>query len=276
MAVERKRTTAKWKLAKLKDHPRQAEMFGDVGDEELEALAENMKKRGLRDPIEIMPDGTVIAGHQRVRAAKLLGWAEIDVVVLHDLAALGPAAVEERFVEDNFLRRQLGPLAKAKCIRRLMELEEGKAIGSFGFTKKEELKSRIAKRMGLSLRSVNRYLLLLETPVAIQEAFDKGEIPLVTAGKVALLTKLAQADFARRIAAGEKLVDVLAEHAKGGSAESDVGKSFGRLLATLRREIPLVRGQRDRIHAGRVQKAEASIREAIVVLNEFAPVRARS
>ncbi|MBA4192848.1 MAG: hypothetical protein C0467_33215 [Planctomycetaceae bacterium] len=243
-------------------------MFGDVDDAELEALAENMETHGLRDPVEVTPDGTVIAGHQRVRAAKRLGWKEINVIVRYDLAGEGPEAVERHFVETNFIRRQLGPLARAKCVKRLMELEEGRGTARFGFTKKEELKNRIAKRMGLSLRSVNRYLLVLDTPVAIQAAFDRGEIPIVTAGKVALLTKTAQADIAHRISAGEKPVAVIGEHAKGG-AESDVGKSFRRLLSSLRREVPQVRGQRDQISLGRLQKADASIREAIVVLNEF-------
>lgn len=191
MAVEKKQTVTEWQIAKLKDHPRQAEMFGDVDEEELRALAENMRKHGLRDPVKVTPDGTVIAGHQRVRAAERLGRKEIDVVVRHDLVAEGSEAVERHFVETNFIRRQLSPLARAKCIKRLMELEEERSTASFGFTKTEELKNRIARRMGLSVRSVNRYLLLLDAPTAIQSAFDRGEIPLVTAGKVALLSKTA-------------------------------------------------------------------------------------
>src|SRR4051812_27969140 len=114
MTDRTKQTVTKWKIAKLQDHPRQAEMFGDVDDGELKALAENMEKRGQRDPVEVTPNGTVIAGHQRVRAAKLLGWNEIDVVVRHDLAAEGDSAVEELFLEDNFFRRHLSPLTRAK------------------------------------------------------------------------------------------------------------------------------------------------------------------
>lgn len=266
-----KRPTAdKWKLTRLKDHPRQAEMFSDVDDAELEALAENMRNHGLRDPVEVTPDGTVIAGHQRVRAARRLGWKEIDVVVRHDLAAEGPEAVERHFVEDNFVRRQLSPLARAKCLKRLMELEEGRAAAKFGFTKKEELKGRIAKRMGLSPRSVNRYLLLLDTPAAIQAAFDKGEIPLVTAGRVALLPKSQQADIARRVAAGEKAAALVREYAVPGAAGGAGGaaKAFGRLMRTLRRELPLIRGQLGRITPGRLEKSVSAAEEAVELLNE--------
>ena len=43
MRTVKNATTAKRKLADLKDHPRQAEMFGDVDEPELEALVENVR-----------------------------------------------------------------------------------------------------------------------------------------------------------------------------------------------------------------------------------------
>ena len=69
-------------------------MFGDLGAAELAALAEDMETHGLRHPVEVLPDGTIVAGYQRVRAARRLGWREIDAVVRLDLAALGDAAAE--------------------------------------------------------------------------------------------------------------------------------------------------------------------------------------
>lgn len=275
MADSTKQTVTRWKIAKLKDHPRQAEMFGDVGDGELKALAENMGKRGLRDPVHVTPDGTVIAGHQRVRAAKLLGWTEIDVVVRHDLAAEGDSAIEEHFLEDNFVRRHLSPLARARCIKRLMELEEGRSVDRFGFSKKEELKARIAARMGLSPRSVSRYLLVLEAPAAVQRVFDSGAVALIVAGKVALLPKKVQAEVARRIEAGEKPAAVIGEHTKGGDREDDVGKAFVRLVSSLGREVPRLRGRRDRITPGRLKNSEATLREAIAVLTEYVSAAGR-
>ena len=84
-----------WELGSLKEHCRQAELFGDVPDDEFDELAESLQREGQRQPIEILPDGTIIAGHQRVRAARHLGWTSIRAVVRHDLAAAGPAAVEQ-------------------------------------------------------------------------------------------------------------------------------------------------------------------------------------
>ena len=77
----------------------------------------------------------------------------------------------------------------------------------------EELKASIATQFHLSLRSVNRYLLVLTAPPAVQQAFDRNEITLVNAGKVALLAKKDQQEIARRIAAGEKTKTIIADRA---------------------------------------------------------------
>ena len=56
-------------------------MFGDSPDGEIDDHAKDMKLHGLQQPIEILPNRTIITGHQRVRAAKKLGWAVIDDIV---------------------------------------------------------------------------------------------------------------------------------------------------------------------------------------------------
>ena len=105
------------KISTLCPHPKQA-IFPDLPPDELRRLAESMK-RGLDEPVEILPNGTIISGHQRIKAAKLLGWTEIRCWVRHDLAEQGDDAVERRLIEANFHRRQLGrwrkPAATAGC-----------------------------------------------------------------------------------------------------------------------------------------------------------------
>ena len=73
----------------LHDHPSQAGLFGNVPDDDLAELAADMTERGQQIPVEILPDGTIITEHQRVRAARLLQWEEIDVIVRHDLEKEG-------------------------------------------------------------------------------------------------------------------------------------------------------------------------------------------
>ncbi len=119
-AAVKKRVGERRRLAELKEHPRRAEMFGGGGGPELEALAERVGRHGQRDAVEAASDGTVIAGYQRVRAAKSLGWKKIDVVIRRDLEAEGPGAVERPLAEDDFARRRRGLPARVRHVRRLV------------------------------------------------------------------------------------------------------------------------------------------------------------
>jgi ParB family chromosome partitioning protein len=51
----------------------------DLGD--IAPLAASIAEVGLLHPIVIRPDGTLIAGERRLRAAELLGWTEIPVTI---------------------------------------------------------------------------------------------------------------------------------------------------------------------------------------------------
>jgi N6-adenosine-specific RNA methylase IME4 len=52
----------------------------DLGD--IDGLAANIDELGLLQPIPVRPDGTLIAGVRRLRAAQLLGWTKIPVHVV--------------------------------------------------------------------------------------------------------------------------------------------------------------------------------------------------
>jgi hypothetical protein len=107
--------------------------------------------------------------------------------VRHDLVAAGEAAIEAYFVTSNLIRRQLSPLGRARCIRRLMEVEKSQFTSNYNWWDRDELKQRVGKAMGMSARNISRYLLVLDAPIEVQHALDRGEIKLIDAGKVALL-----------------------------------------------------------------------------------------
>jgi ParB family chromosome partitioning protein len=264
-----KQAPQRWKLSQLRDHPQQAAMFGDLSEEELRVLAEDMRKHGLRTPLEILPDGTVLTGHQRIRAARLLGWTEISVVVRHDLAEAGPAAQETHFINDNLLRRHSSPLGRARSIRRLLEIEAGSRPGGLSGRKKEALKEALGKRLGLSLRSVNRYLLVLDSPPEVQAAFDRGEITLIQAGRVALLRKAQQEEVAAGIRAGEKAALVVARYLAARDADTgNVNRYLERMLAVIRCETPRLRGRLDELGAGLLSRSVPILQEAHALLAE--------
>ncbi len=59
-----KKLVSNRKLSSLRTYPKQQAMFADMSGDDLARLAKSMK-RGLDEPVEILPNGTIISGHQR-------------------------------------------------------------------------------------------------------------------------------------------------------------------------------------------------------------------
>jgi ParB/RepB/Spo0J family partition protein len=234
-------TAVKWKINKLIKHPQQDTVFGDISDAELTALAADIKANGLQHPIEILPDGTIVAGHQRVRAAVLLGRKEIDAVVRTDLAKAGEAAVETHFINDNLRRRHLSPLGLARCVKRLVEIETFARDNTLHCLNKDKLREIIGERLGLSGRSVSRYLLVLDAPAAVQQAFDRGEISLTNAGKMAMLDDDGKTFLRQSIAFGVPIKEAVAELLGRSRRTTAKPVAFRKVFLALEREMPAIR-----------------------------------
>ncbi len=91
----------------------------DMGD--LQSLAASMQQHGLLHPPVVKSDNTLVAGHRRIAAARLLGWKEIAVTVINveDLLAA------ER--DENAERKDFTP-TEAVAIGRLIEEQERPVI----------------------------------------------------------------------------------------------------------------------------------------------------
>ena len=173
-----------WPIANLKKHPKQADMFADPTEHEVKELAESMKA-GLDHPIEILPDGTIICGHRRTAAARLLGWTTIPAIVRNDLAN-NPVAAETRLIEENLNRRQMTPMQIARCYAALKKLAGQRARVGLDQVERRDVRDSIGESLGLSGRQLDRYLLLIEhCPVEVQQAVDRGDLGIVAANFVA-------------------------------------------------------------------------------------------
>jgi N6-adenosine-specific RNA methylase IME4 len=103
----------------------------DLGD--IDGLAANIAELGLLHPIVIRPDGTLIVGERRLRAAQALGWSEIPVTVV-DLDSVVRGEYAENSFRQNFtlseavaIKRALEPLEKAAARQR--QAQAGPATG---------------------------------------------------------------------------------------------------------------------------------------------------
>jgi len=152
----------KFPIAQIKSSPYQARESFEEGP--MKELAGSMKVEGLIQPIGIrlLADGSgeLLFGERRLRAARSLGWQEIDARVWP--AGDDPGAAIKGLIE-NLQRQDLNALERAKGYKRLADM---------GLTQKE-----IAQRVGLKAEnSVYRYLALLDLPLEVQGTLPRGRV----------------------------------------------------------------------------------------------------
>ena len=224
------------RVTELRPHKLQAQVYQDLTDAELQALADDIRVNGLRHPIEITPDGVVICGHQRLRAVMLLGWKRILCIVRYDLAAEGDAAVERRLVEDNLNRRNLGRLGIVRACAALMRITSKEDIQ--GTT----LRDHIAVRFNLSGRTIDRHLKFLAAPTAVQEAWDRRQLTDGDMRRVLQASPRRQKQIAEQILAGKQPKEAVREISKPAerptpTVEAHVSRVV-RALTQLRAALP--------------------------------------
>ena len=232
-----------WRIDRLRAHPAQRELFGEPPEHEIHELMASIGTNGLKHGIEILPDGTILAGHRRLRALQLLGRTEVDVVVRHYLAD-DPQAAERELIQDNLIRRQLGPLEIAGSYQRLIELEKGRPRDLLSKVPRVNYVEQLASRLRTSRRNLDRYLAVLRAPREVQEAFDAGQLSLVLAARVPTLAAQKRDRIAAAIRAGTTpsiaiRTELPTQRNKPEMVQSDYG-SFLRL-------IPILAGNVDQV-----------------------------
>ena len=139
----------------------------DFNEERLAALAESLKRSGVREPIIVTPHGAepgrfqIVAGERRWRAAQLAGLAEIPCIV-------DPGLVERRDkllaqAEENLHRENLNPVEEAAVLVQLMEAR------SIDVKEAGEL-------LGKSQRQARRLLQLHTAAAPIKKAAARGQL----------------------------------------------------------------------------------------------------
>lgn len=149
-------------------------------EDELNELAESIRKNGVVQPIIARPLGKkdhyeIIAGERRWRAAKIVGLKSVPVIImeLSDKSALEVALVE------NIQRQNLKPLEEAEGYKRL--------IAEFNY-KQEQLSEVIGK----SRSQIANTLRLLDLPDSIKDHLNSETI---TAGHARAMLTANKPDF---------------------------------------------------------------------------------
>jgi protein gp37 len=146
----------------------------DMGD--IDALAANMAEVGLLHPIVVRPDGTLIAGERRLRAAQQLGWTEIHATVI-DLDAVVRGEFAENMLRKDFTPSEmvaiadaLEPVERAKAKER--EREGGRGKGSVKFSDPPgNALDKVAKVAGASRPTLVKARAVVEAAAADPQRF---------------------------------------------------------------------------------------------------------
>ena len=172
--------------------------------EDLLALAESVRARGVLQPVLVRPLASgryeLIAGERRWRAARMAELATIPAMVRHhdDAASLELALIE------NMAREDLNPVEQARACAALVE--------ELGLTREE-----VGLRVARSRVAVSNLMRLLELPDEALELIVRGELSEGHGRALLLASDHAERrDLARAAAAGRWSVRELEARARPG------------------------------------------------------------
>lgn len=133
---------------------------GLITPESLAELAESIREHGVLEPIVVAktPAGyQIIAGERRWRAGKLVGLAQVPVIIKETT----PQGMLEMAIVENVQRVDLNPLERAQAYRRLMD--------EFNLGNQE-----ISQRVSKSPSYISNTIRLLTLPDALKDALMSG------------------------------------------------------------------------------------------------------
>jgi ParB family transcriptional regulator, chromosome partitioning protein len=173
----------------------------DFNDERLQALADSLKRSGIREPIIVTPHGAepgryqIVAGERRWRAAKLAGLAEVPCLVDPHLVHRKDKLLAQ--AEENLHRENLNAVEEAMVLAQLMEsrgvdvLEAGELMG------KSAMQARRLYRIHLAVDP-------------IKSAVARGQLDARAAVEVIrIYNKVAREDASEGKLAALKTIEVL-------------------------------------------------------------------
>lgn len=156
----RLQTVAIDKVQPNPDNPRKA-----FDQDKLQRLADSIRERGILQPPVVRPadaDGIHIlrAGERRLRAARLAGLTEIEVLVGE------PVEIRDELSDallENLVREDLSPIEEARALATLIE--------DLGLTHEQA-----GRRVGRSRSAITNQIRLLDLPDRVLDYLDGGDL----------------------------------------------------------------------------------------------------
>jgi ParB/RepB/Spo0J family partition protein len=170
--------------AALMPDPGNRATFDPLEGEEFAKLVQSIRERGLINPIAVTPDGRIIAGEQRWRAAQAASLSSVPVRVFD----ADEQTVELLRLEENLCRRTLKTSEAARAVKRWYELHGVQREGNRRSHLPEVNAKQLAAQMNVSTKTVTTYRTLADLIPPLAALLDEGKITTIAAYQLAQLT----------------------------------------------------------------------------------------
>ena len=199
---------------KLNPHPKNNYFFDDIEGEAWTAFLESVETSGVIEPVIVdAVTLTIVSGHQRVRACRVLG---IKQVLADERGFDSEDEMLKQLIEANIRQRGIGNINPVKFGRCIAELERiyGIRNGSAGKVAKDldghnvspKTESDLAEQLEISTKQLGRYKSLADLIPELQDAVQSGQITATTAmGFVKKLSPEEQKKLAESISGQDKV-----------------------------------------------------------------------
>jgi ParB family chromosome partitioning protein len=167
-------------------------------EKELRQLGESLRVRQLQ-PLICLPDGTIIAGERRYRAALLVGMTELEVKIIDD--PVTEAECKRLQFTENMQRQDLTGYEQWQGCVELLRINPG-------WTQKE-----LAEQLHIDPSMVIRLLSPSKCVESVQAAFAEGKVGISDCYAISRLSEAEQvAALAMKLNGASR--DTLASHAR--------------------------------------------------------------
>lgn len=216
----------------LKPHSKNEEYFSRPTEEEYQRIKRSIEAEGIRDPLKVTPDYTVVAGHLRLEIAKELGFDRVPVEIVDG----DEEYLEYLLVADNEERRVCrDPMKKARraeFLARYWGVRQG-SLAKPGtpeghFVPQVKTLADVAEAVGESEKGLKRLLKLNDLIPELQALVSTGRLGTTAAEQLAYLTPEVQHELYAVL--GETIAELTVREAKDLRARAEGAETLKKEL----------------------------------------------
>ena len=156
----------------IKYHPKNHLYFRDLDRSMKDKLMEDMRDNGQINPIIVKRNNddtyTVLAGHQRLIAARRLNWQQIKAIVIE----VTEIEAEKLLIRDNLFRRHMGGIELARALEVYSKLSDNQTHKSI---------RQIAEEIGENRNTVHFYMKLNNLIPELQQLVEDKKLTATAA-----------------------------------------------------------------------------------------------